>query len=90
MNNISKLLITGAVMVALTGCDDNWLKPKPLSFYAPENMLVDADGMRAALGVCEKELKLSFMAMDRQSLLNIYFQRLLLKVLLIKRVLPKI
>ena len=60
MNNISKLLITGAVMVALTGCDDNWLKPKPLSFYAPENMLVDADGMRAALGVCEKRIKAEF------------------------------
>lgn len=60
MNNIGKLIITGAVVVALTGCSDDWLKPKPLSFYAPENALTTADGMWAALGTCEKRIKAEY------------------------------
>lgn len=60
MNNIGKLIITGAVVMALTGCSDDWLKPKPLSFYAPENALTTADGMWAALGTCEKRIKAEY------------------------------
>ena len=60
MNNISKLVMMSAAVIALTSCNDDWLKPKALSFYAPENTLVDADGMRAALGTCEKRIKAEF------------------------------
>lgn len=60
MNNIAKFIMTGAVVVALTGCSDDWLKPKPLSFYAPENALTTADGMWAALGTCEKRIKAEY------------------------------
>ena len=39
------------------GCDDEWLEPKPLSFFAPENALVDAKGMYAALTACERNMR---------------------------------
>ena len=51
MNNISKLVIIGSVAITLSSCGDSWLEPKPLSFYSPENTLVDAKGMWAALGL---------------------------------------
>ena len=40
--NIFYTLSLGMCIMSLLGCDDEWLKPKPLSFYAPENTLVDA------------------------------------------------
>ena len=60
MNNISKLVIIGSVAITLSSCGDSWLEPKPLSFYSPENTLVDAKGMWAALGTCEKRIKAEF------------------------------
>ena len=60
MKNGYKLILASTVIAVLTSCDDSWLKPKPLSFYAPENTLVDANGMRAALGTCEKRIKAEF------------------------------
>ena len=73
MNNISKLVIIGSVAITLSSCGDSWLEPKPLSFYSPENTLVDAKGMWAALG--RKGLKRSFMEMDLPLLPNIFFLR---------------
>lgn len=35
------------------GCSDSWLEPRPLSFYAPENTYIDAEGFEAALFACE-------------------------------------
>ena len=40
------------VMVFISGCSEEFLEPNALSFYAPENTYVDADGMRAALIPC--------------------------------------
>ena len=39
-------------MLSLCGCRDEWLEPKPLSFYTPENTFVDAAGFEAALFRC--------------------------------------
>ena len=58
--NIFYTLSLGMCIMSLLGCDDEWLKPKPLSFYAPENTLVDAKGMRAALATCEKHIRSEF------------------------------
>lgn len=30
-------------------CDENFLEPKPLSFYAPENVLINEEGLQAVL-----------------------------------------
>ena len=34
------------------GCSEDFLKPEPLSFYAPENTFIDAAGFNAALIAC--------------------------------------
>lgn len=39
------------------GCNEDWLDPKPLSFFAPENSLIDAKGMYAALTACERNMR---------------------------------
>lgn len=57
MNRLNKFIVIAFSVMVLSSCTDDWLKPKPLSFYAPENTLTDADGMRAALATCEKNLR---------------------------------
>ena len=37
-------------------CSEEWLKPEPLSFYAPENVFVDQAGFEAGLQVCKKDI----------------------------------
>ncbi|MFO7619823.1 MAG: RagB/SusD family nutrient uptake outer membrane protein [Bacteroidales bacterium] len=49
-NIITALLV---IMVFLgTRCSEDFLTPKPLSFYAPENTFIDAKGLNAALIAC--------------------------------------
>jgi hypothetical protein len=61
MKNLYKLLSLSAIMVIgvmlLEGCKKDWLKPKPLSFFSPENTLVDVVGFSSALNGCAKNLK---------------------------------
>ncbi|TMI74299.1 MAG: RagB/SusD family nutrient uptake outer membrane protein [Bacteroidetes bacterium] len=61
MKNLYKLLSLPAIMVIgvmlLEGCKKDWLKPKPLSFFSPENTLVDVVGFSSALNGCAKNLK---------------------------------
>ena len=51
------LLLFVSLFLATSSCDDEWLEPKPLSFFAPENALVDARGMYAALTACERNMR---------------------------------
>lgn len=37
------------ILVVLAGCQDEWLEPKPLSFYSPENAFNTPEGLDAAL-----------------------------------------
>src|SRR5687768_15419121 len=41
----------------LSGCSKEWLKPEPLSFYAPENLLVDKKGYEAFMITLRKNLR---------------------------------
>jgi hypothetical protein len=50
------LLILVALLMA-GGCSKDYLKPKPLSFYTPENTYNTADGLRAALVACERNMR---------------------------------
>lgn len=52
-----KLMLVVSLLFGTIGCDDEWLEPKPLSFFAPENSLVDARGMYAALTACERNMR---------------------------------
>lgn len=49
-------VITISTMV-ITGCKKDWLEPKPLSIYSPENTLVDKAGFNAALAACAANLR---------------------------------
>lgn len=53
--NLSAIVIMG--MVALESCKKDWLEPKPLSFYSPENTLTDLVGFNAALNGCARNLR---------------------------------
>lgn len=48
-------LLTIFIMTILS-CSDEWLKPDPLSFYAPENIFVDEAGFESGLVRCRKEM----------------------------------
>ena len=37
-------------------CSEDWLKPDPLSFYAPENVFLDEAGFESGLVRCRKEM----------------------------------
>jgi hypothetical protein len=41
----------------LESCSDEWLKPKPLSIFTPENAFVDSRGLYGALTACERNMR---------------------------------
>ncbi|MBV9987130.1 MAG: RagB/SusD family nutrient uptake outer membrane protein [Chitinophagaceae bacterium] len=51
------LSVIGFGTMALNGCKKDWLTPKPLSIYSPENTLVDVAGFNAALVACSGNLR---------------------------------
>ncbi len=52
--NISLTVIT--LLVFQTSCSDNWLVPKPHSFFAPENVYIDRKGFESILITLRKNL----------------------------------
>lgn len=48
------VILSGA---AFLSCNRDWLEPKPLSFYSPENTYINADGLYAAVTACERNLR---------------------------------
>ncbi len=61
MNTIRKqaflLSVITICMMVIPGCKKDWLEPKPLSIYSPENTLVDLAGFNAALAACAANLR---------------------------------
>jgi len=62
MKNIFKnkkiTIATTALLLAVsTSCKENWLDPKPLSFFTPENTFVNEAGFKSALASCAANLK---------------------------------
>lgn len=61
MKKLHKTLRLSAIIAVATmllaGCKKNWLEPKPLSIYSPENTLIDAVGFNAALNGCARNLR---------------------------------
>ena len=55
-----KVLMMAIILPGLFACSDDWLKPNALSFYTPENSLINVDGMNAALVSCERNLRLEY------------------------------
>jgi hypothetical protein len=42
------------------GCSDDFLKPEPMSFYSPENTLVDKEGMDGLLATCNNVFRTEY------------------------------
>jgi starch-binding outer membrane protein, SusD/RagB family len=61
MKNLYKVLSVSAIiviaMMVLESCKKDWLEPKPLSFFSPDNTLIDAVGFNAALNGCARNLR---------------------------------
>lgn len=55
--NSIKILLTGLIIAVTSGCNEDWLEPKPLSFYSPENTYNEANGLWAALVACERNMR---------------------------------
>lgn len=47
------IMIAASLLFMVSGCNQEWLEPDPLSFYSPENALVDKQGVEALLTTCE-------------------------------------
>src|SRR5690554_6956348 len=58
LKNITKSILSlFVVFPLLISCTEEWLEPKPLSFFAPENVYIDESGLRAILPTLRKDLK---------------------------------
>jgi len=55
--SLSILAITCIGTMVLQSCKKDWLTPKPLSFFTPENTFVDAVGFNSALNGCAKNMR---------------------------------
>ncbi|ODS84557.1 MAG: hypothetical protein ABS46_03365 [Cytophagaceae bacterium SCN 52-12] len=49
-------LFSAVLLLVGTSCSQDWLKPDPKSFYAPENVFVDEAGFESGLVRCRKEM----------------------------------
>ena len=78
MKNLHKILSLSTIivigMMVFQSCKKDWLKPKPLSIFSPENTLIDVVGFNAALNGCE-ELETNGMVMVRRLLLKPFFRK---------------
>lgn len=59
MNKYSLIVILILVLLG-SSCSKDFLKPEPLSFYAPENTFIDASGLNAALVACLRNSRHEF------------------------------
>ena len=59
VNNKIMKYLTVMVLVLLVSqsCQKDWLKPKPLSFFSPENTLIDEPGFNAALASIARNVR---------------------------------
>jgi len=67
---INILLITLPLLLMQMSCTEDWLKPKPLSFYSPENVYVDEAGFRALLTTLRKDIKYEYYDVYNLSMLE--------------------
>lgn len=54
---ISALVFTLGLVAAGTGCSEDWLETKELSFFIPENTFNTPEGLMATLVACERNMR---------------------------------
>lgn len=59
MKNLNKYIIVSVLFswILLYSCSEDWLKPKPKSFFTPENVYHEPEGLEAILVTLRKSLK---------------------------------
>jgi starch-binding outer membrane protein, SusD/RagB family len=58
MKSINKLSILSLILLMQMSCaDSDWLDPRPLSFYAPENVYTSEEGFEALIVTMRKDIK---------------------------------
>jgi len=50
-------LCLSLMFLGISSCQEEWLEPKPLSFFAPENTYNQASGLWGALVACERNMR---------------------------------
>ena len=60
MKRIIKIIAAFTSFLLLQSCNKDFLKPKPLSFYTPDNVYVNQAGFEAGLVTVRKDLKNEF------------------------------
>ena len=60
MKKYNIVFVTILLLLLGSGCGKDWLDPKPLSFYTPENTFVDEAGLNAALVACLRNSRHEF------------------------------
>lgn len=54
------VLLFAVLLIIALGCNEDYLKPQPLSFYSPDNTFTDAEGMWGALTACAATMREEF------------------------------
>mgnify|MGYP002860237573 CR=1 FL=1 len=57
MKKVIYIFTTALVILMTQACKKDWLTPKPLSFFSPENTYTNAEGLYAAITQCEKNMR---------------------------------
>ncbi len=68
--NHTVLSICAGAALLLGGCSEDFLAPDPLSFYEPTATFSTESGLRAAMGICDRHLKLYY-ATDHNEMLTL-------------------
>jgi hypothetical protein len=68
LNHIFFSLLVGAIL--LGGCTEDFLKPEPLSFYEPTATFSTESGLKAAMAICDRHMKLYY-ATDHNEMLTL-------------------
>ena len=58
------------ILHVITSCSESWLDPKPLSFYAPEQVMSEVQVMYSTIAECDKKLRREFYGDDAPPLLT--------------------
>jgi starch-binding outer membrane protein, SusD/RagB family len=74
MKNISFKVFTFLLIFFIgTACSEDWFKPQPLSFYSPENVFVDRDGVEGLLSTVRAGLRNEFQGGANRNITEYYW-----------------
>lgn len=70
LNHIIYLTLFMGGVILFSGCSEEFLKPDPLSFYEPTTTFSTESGLKSALAICDRHLKL-YWATDHNEMLTV-------------------